>query len=68
MKSSQEKNYKQYLLMGAWLTIALKAFTHNKLGWLKYFSYNPSLEYISSMMLRLLSRSSKKFLSFLSEA
>jgi len=48
--------------------MALEALMYNKLEWLKYFSYKPPLEYISSIMFEWSSRSSKKFLSLVSEA
>jgi len=68
VKSSHRKNFKWYLSMGVWLTIALIALVHSKLEWLKCFSHNLPLEYIDLMILRLLSRRSRNFLSLLSKA
>ena len=48
--------------------IALKALAHSELEQLKYFSYNPPLKYKGSIGCRSLSKRSKKYLSFSSEA
>ena len=48
--------------------MALKALAHSELEQLKYFSYNPPLEYKGSIGYRSLSKRSKKYLSFSSEA
>ena len=52
--SSLEKNLRQYLLIGAWLIIALVALMHNELEWLKCCSQGLSLMIDGSIGLRLL--------------
>jgi len=48
--------------------MTLEALAHSELEQLKYFSHNLPLEYKGSIGCRLLSKRSKKYLSFLSEA
>ena len=43
LKSSCEKNLRQYSPIEAWLTTAYEALVHNKLECLKTFNHNPSL-------------------------
>ena len=50
------------------MTIALIALIHSEFEWLKSFSHNLYFEYVGSIMWRLLSRSSRKFLPLLSKA
>ena len=54
--------------MGAWLVITLVVLIHNILKWPTYCSYSLSLLYISSKILLSLSTSSRKCLSFWSNA
>ena len=47
--------------------MALVALAYSEFEWPKYFSQDPSFEYISSIVLRLSLRRSRKFLSLLSK-
>ena len=67
LQFSLEKNLSLYLLIEAWLVIALVALVHNELEWPKYLSYDLPLIYDSSVVLSLSSRSRKCF-SFRSNA
>ena len=67
MNSSLGKNLSQYSLIGAWLTMALIALVHSKFEWPKYLSHNPPFTYVSTILLRLSSRRSIKFLPLLSD-
>ena len=62
-KSFLGKNFRQYLPMGAWLTIALVALVHKEFEWPKYYNQGPPLIYNSSIELRLLSNNFRKFFS-----
>ena len=68
VNSSRGKNLRQYSPVGVWLTMALEALMHSELEWPKYFSHEPPLKYVSSMIFESSSRSSKKFLPLASEA
>ena len=65
--SSLGKNLSQYLLIGAWLTMALVALVQRELEWPKYWSQGSPLLADSSRGFELSSRSSRKFLPFRSD-
>ena len=58
------KNLSQYLLIGAWLMMALVALVQRELEWPKYWSQGPSLITDSSRGFELSLKSSRKFLPF----
>jgi len=68
LKSSLGKNLILYLLIGAWLVIALDALVHRELEWPKNLSHELPLEYNSSMGLSSTSTRSRKSFPLVSKA